>query len=151
MCGFDRFYIIHYLEGFSIINFSTYNSIEPYKHIHDLYSFLFIIHKGIGVTFHHAPPFFFMLTTFVILTTLIFVYRWSAFIFTCKGIHEYYKWTFIHSPLVCTYLYIMRSHGLVTFTPLIMKYECFNKTYIQYFVIYLHVHVHVYLYFILCY
>ena len=38
----------------------------------------------------------------------------------------------------------MISHGLITFTPLIMKYAFFNKTYIQYFVIYLHGHVHVY-------
>ena len=38
----------------------------------------------------------------------------------------------------------MISHGLITFTPLIMKYECFNKTYIQYFVIYIHGKVHVY-------
>ena len=83
-CGFYRFYIIHYLEGFSIINFSTFNSIESYKPIYDLYSFLFIIHKGLGVTFHHVPPFFFILTTFVFLTALIFVYiMWSAFIFTC--------------------------------------------------------------------
>ena len=66
-------------------------------------------------------------------------------------IHEYYKWAFIHSPLVCTYLYTMISHGLITFTRLIMKYECINKTYIQYFVIYLHEHVHVYLYFRLYY
>ena len=83
VCGFYRFYIIHYLEGFSIINFITFNSIESYKHIYDLYSFLFIIHKGLDVTFHHAPPFFFILITFVILTTLIFVYMWSAFISTC--------------------------------------------------------------------
>ena len=41
VCGFYRLYIIHYLEGFSIINFSTYNSIEPYKHIYDLYSYFF--------------------------------------------------------------------------------------------------------------
>ena len=39
VCGFFRFYIIHYLAGFSIINFSTYNSIEPYKRIYDLYSY----------------------------------------------------------------------------------------------------------------
>ena len=47
----------------------------------------------------------------------------------------------------------MISHGLITFTPLIMKYECFNKTSIQYFVIYIHGHghVHVYLYFLLYY
>ena len=43
----------------------------------------------------------------------------------------------------------MISHGLITFTPLIMKYECFNKTCIQYFVIYIHGHVHVYLYLLL--
>ena len=54
VCGFYRFYIIHCVEGFSIINFSTFNSIESYKHIYDLYSFLFIIHKRLGVTFHHA-------------------------------------------------------------------------------------------------
>ena len=42
VCGFYRFYIIHYLEGFSIINFSTFNSIESYKHIiYDLYSYFF--------------------------------------------------------------------------------------------------------------
>ena len=127
VCGFYRFYINYYLEGFLIINYSTFNSIESYIHIYDLYSFLFIIHKGLGVTFYHAPPFFFILTTFVNLT-----------IFTCIVLHEYYKWTCIHSPLVCTYLYTMISHGLITFTPLIMKYECFNKTYIQYFVIYIY-------------
>ena len=49
VCGFKRFYIIHYLEGFSIINCSTFNSIESYKHIYDLCSFLFIIHKGLSV------------------------------------------------------------------------------------------------------
>ena len=43
----------------------------------------------------------------------------------------------------------MIPHGLIRFTPLIMKYECFNKTYIQYFITYLHGHVHVYLYFLL--
>ena len=38
VCGFYRFYIIHYLEGFSIINFITFNSIESYRHIYDLNS-----------------------------------------------------------------------------------------------------------------
>ena len=39
VCGFYKFYILHYLADFSIINFSTYNSIEPYKHIYDLHSY----------------------------------------------------------------------------------------------------------------
>ena len=49
VCGFYRFYIMHYLEGFSIINFSTFNSIESYIHIYDWYF----------LTFHHAPSLLF--------------------------------------------------------------------------------------------
>ena len=80
MCGFYRFYIIHYLAGFSIINFSTYDSIEPYKHFDDLHSYCFIIHKGLGVTFHYAPPLFLYL-----LHLLLFPHCYLSI----DGVHSY--------------------------------------------------------------
>ena len=39
VCGFYRFYNIYYLEGYSIINFSTSNSIDLYKKIYVLHAY----------------------------------------------------------------------------------------------------------------
>ena len=81
VCGLYRFCNVRFLEGFSVTNFSNNNSI-----LLDISMFnivIFIIQNGIGFTILYAPPPIFIIPPFIILSTLIFVYRQGALVFTC--------------------------------------------------------------------
>ena len=74
-----------------------------FTNISMFYIVIFIIQNGIGFTILYAPPPIFMIPPFIILSTLIFVYRQGALVFTCMSIPGYYIREFINSPLVCSF------------------------------------------------
>ena len=101
VCGGDRFYRHHYLEGYSILNFSTSNYIVLYKHIYILHCYFLIIHNGLAVTFHYVPP------LFLYLLPLIMKYEYMN-----KTRHVQYVVIYLHGH-VHVHVYILFEHNRI--------------------------------------